>query len=348
MLVPARQLADVLSQTEFVPAAFRNRPDAIAAAILYGHELGITPMQALASIHVVEGRPAPSAELMRALILSAGHSLVVHEMSGTRVRVSGLRAGRPETERVTVDWNTDMARAAGLLGRKNWQNYPRAMLMARATGDLARVLFPDVVKGLGYVAEDEADVLAVESWAPEQPDQDKPRKALQRKRKPPVDTDATDLSPVRDMATSEPWAHAEPAPTSPPPVKVPPPRQGAVRPADTSKPVEDVPLPDVQPEQPPPEAPPPGFGPPLIGPGQLRAMHAALTRELGTASTREERLAMVSAILEHPVESTKDVTRDEAWMVLDTLASIADGSVPYAMDAETGAITVDRPPPPTE
>lgn len=220
VLAPARQLAEVIAQTEFVPKAMRGKPDVVTAAIMYGDELGLGPMQALAGMDVVEGKPRPSAELARALILRDGHTLTVHEATGTRVRVSGLRAGRPEAERVVIDWTLDMARAAGLVNKANWRSYPRAMLMARATGDLARVLFPDVIKGLGYLRESADDATVLNGWAgpeteaaPVAP----PVKAIQRRPRgsvPRVEPDdAPHDAPAPDVPPeTDPGAEATPDP----------------------------------------------------------------------------------------------------------------------------------------
>ena len=80
-------LAARLCGTEFVPKGLRGKPAAVLACMLTGQEMGIGPMQALTHIHVVDGRPTQSAELIRAQILRAGHRFSVREKSNDKVTV---------------------------------------------------------------------------------------------------------------------------------------------------------------------------------------------------------------------------------------------------------------------
>src|SRR5262245_66596690 len=64
------KLATYIAGTDFVPRAYRGQDAAVAAAILAGRELGIGPMTALQHLHVIDGRPAMSAQLMRALVFA--------------------------------------------------------------------------------------------------------------------------------------------------------------------------------------------------------------------------------------------------------------------------------------
>lgn len=151
----AWQIAHRLAGTEFVPTALRDKPEAVLACIMSGHELGIGPMQALQKIHVIEGRPALSAELMRALVMAQGHEIWFDAMSSTTVTIIGRR--RDQTRETKVTWTMDDAKRAGLSDRKNWRSYPMAMLMARATGTLCRAMFADTLAGFSYTVEELSD-----------------------------------------------------------------------------------------------------------------------------------------------------------------------------------------------
>lgn len=151
-----RELAGDLVDTDFVPKALRGKRGAVLACILTGQELGIGPMSSLAKVHVIEGRPALSAELMRAIILRAGHHLWLEESSATRVTIAGARKETPDhVTRIT--WTMDDAKRARVSNKDNWTKYPRAMLTARATGELARMVFPDVLAGISYTKEEVED-----------------------------------------------------------------------------------------------------------------------------------------------------------------------------------------------
>lgn len=156
MLEPVWQLSKRLERAgEFLPESFANRPEAIMAAILTGLEVGQGPLWSLRSIFVVNGRPGMYAEAQRALVLGAGHELWPVEQSGERVTMAGRRRGSEHTVQVT--WTLAEATKARLTTRNAaWQSYPRQMLTARATAELCRLLFADVIGGIA-AAEELAD-----------------------------------------------------------------------------------------------------------------------------------------------------------------------------------------------
>lgn len=154
VLADVGALAARIAGTEFVPRGLRDSVPAVAAAILYGREAGLSPMTALSQTHVIEGKPALSSEAMRGLVLRAGHQIQTLEATGAIVRMRGRRRGDEEWGSEVV-WTIDMARAAGLLGKNNWKNYPRQMLTARCSAELCHRDFPDVI--FGYRAAEELD-----------------------------------------------------------------------------------------------------------------------------------------------------------------------------------------------
>lgn len=146
------KLAQRVQKTPFVPKSMMGNPEHILACVLYGNELGLGPMQSLNSIHVIEGRAAASPELMRALVAKAGHRIDVTENSNEACTMKGSRADTGAE--ATVRWTLDDAKNANLQGKDNWKKYPRAMLVARTTSELCRLLFPDIIAGLSYTPEE--------------------------------------------------------------------------------------------------------------------------------------------------------------------------------------------------
>jgi hypothetical protein len=327
VLAPAAQLAERIAGTEFVPAAMRGKPDVVTACIMYGDEIGIGPMQALASIHVVEGRPQPSAELMRAMILRAGHSFVVEHADTELVRVSGRRADEPETARLTITWDLGQARQAGLLSRQNWVRYPRAMLLARASGDLARLKFPDVIKGLGYVAEDQPEDL--ESWAGQAAEAPAPQPALKRITRKPAQPPDVPIAPPVDRQPTQPVPLPEAVP------------QGEPEPT-TLDPWAQV---DVA-EPPAPVAPPaepPAAPPNAIGERMRRALMAQLSRiGIDHAKDRDMSLALMSALINRPVDSSKHLSRSDGLMLMRLLNDIETGALDWEYDTSSGQVHLAR------
>jgi hypothetical protein len=112
----------------------------------------------LLQLYVVKGKVGLSAQLMRAMVLHAGHSMTYIERNSERCTLRGKRRDGAELE---VAW--DLERAAGieadesgkvLTDKSNWRNYPAAMLDARATSELVRALFPDVLVWASYTPEE--------------------------------------------------------------------------------------------------------------------------------------------------------------------------------------------------
>lgn len=153
----ASALAEQIARSDFAPAGLRGKPEAVMAAMLQGHELGIGPMAALAEIGVINGKPCISAKLMRALVQRAGHDLWFEAKSNTKVTICGRRKDWPEDRVAKVTWTMDDAKTAGLAGGQNYRKYPRAMLGARATGEMCRDNFADVLGGLSYTPEELSD-----------------------------------------------------------------------------------------------------------------------------------------------------------------------------------------------
>ena len=151
----AYQVAERLVQSSFVPSSFQRKPVEAAAAILAGAEVGLSPMAALRAFDVIQGQAAPRAITLRAIVQSFGHEIEMLESTATRCRMRGKR--RDSQTWQTVTWTLDRAKDLALTSKDNWKKQPQAMLVARATSELARLIAADAILGIGYAAEEIVD-----------------------------------------------------------------------------------------------------------------------------------------------------------------------------------------------
>lgn len=169
-LVPATlrdalELADRLAASAFAPRDFRNKPGDVFAAIQFGAELGLLPLQALQSIAVVNGRPALYGDGALAVVESSGLLADIEETftgSGDdyaavcRVR----RVGRAWHER---RFSVADAKIARLWGKEGpWRTNPGRMLQMRARAFALRDRFADVLRGFG-IREELLDIEPLEA-----------------------------------------------------------------------------------------------------------------------------------------------------------------------------------------
>lgn len=147
----ASLLAQSLAKTSFA-GAYRNKPEEATAAILTGQELGLKPMASLKSIDVIQGQPALRAHAMRAIVQGKGHEIELIESDDTHCVMRGRRKGAEGWQQVV--WTIARARLLGLLGKGEWKKQPQTMLVARATGEICRLIASDALHGMPYAAEE--------------------------------------------------------------------------------------------------------------------------------------------------------------------------------------------------
>lgn len=147
--------AELLAQSDIIPAAYRRKPANIMVAALTGRSHGWDVMTAMRNGHVVEGTWALRPEAMLGLVRRAGHS-VTAEVGVDGATLHGKRCD--SGDELTVGFTIDDAKRAGLANKQVWRNYPQSMCYWRAVGMLCRFLFSDVTLGLMSAEEMGADI----------------------------------------------------------------------------------------------------------------------------------------------------------------------------------------------
>lgn len=151
------RFATVIAQTPFAPRDFKT-PESIAVAIAYGLELGLSPMQSLQNVAVINGKPSVYGDGMVAIVRASGLLADMRENTAgegdERTAICQVLRVGSQTPRVET-FSVKDAKRAGLWGKAGpWSTYPNRMLKMRARSWALRDEFADILKGV--IAAEEA------------------------------------------------------------------------------------------------------------------------------------------------------------------------------------------------
>ena len=171
-LTEAMKYAELMAKSEVVPKDYIGKPQNILVAVQMGMELGLSPLNSINSIAVINGRPTMWGDAVLAVIVDAevleesfGHGGIL-ELEPEEALKKGygqcqvLRKGWKEP--LVRKFTLEMAEKANLIKRGGdmapWTTYRGRMLQMRARSWALRDSCPDVLKGL-KIREEEQDVI---------------------------------------------------------------------------------------------------------------------------------------------------------------------------------------------
>ena len=139
-----REMGQVFAESGFFSDS-RGEAQAVVK-IMAGRELGLPPIVAMTSIHIVKGRVSVSAQAMGAIIKRTGqydYRVAEHTTKKCVIEFFKDSASIGKSEFTMED-----AQAAGLAQQDTWKKYPRNLLFARALSNGARWHCPHLILGV--------------------------------------------------------------------------------------------------------------------------------------------------------------------------------------------------------
>ncbi len=142
-----REIAGAIAQSGLF--GIKTEQQAYALMLIADAE-GLHPATVAQDYDVIQGRPARKTHSVLARFQSAGGKVDWIELTETRAKAEFTH---PKGGSVVIEWSIEMAKRAGLTGKDNWRNYPRAMLRARCIAEGVRAVFPGAIGGALLVEE---------------------------------------------------------------------------------------------------------------------------------------------------------------------------------------------------
>lgn len=185
--------AKAVCQSDIIPTVYRGKPANILVAVGYGAPLGLTPMQSLQDISVINGKPTASASFIASHVRMAGHKLRINkDEKALSVTATIVRSDDPDYP-ISVTRDKAWAQQMGLLNKDNYRKQPLTMLTWRAITAVAREACPEILYGVQYSPDElhdldtNSDVRAEVVDDEQQPSRQKRRGYESRARQNPVE-----------------------------------------------------------------------------------------------------------------------------------------------------------------
>ncbi|MFW6057930.1 MAG: hypothetical protein ACOC9W_03645 [Persicimonas sp.] len=142
----------IVIQSDLCPRHIKSPADAMLI-IQRGAELGLSAVNALQNLNVISGKVTMPAALAVGVVKAseACEYFTCIESTDEYSTWETKRRGNPEATRYTFSKHD--AQVAGLWGSGTWRKYPRNLLAARASMNLARMEYQDVLVGV-YTPEE--------------------------------------------------------------------------------------------------------------------------------------------------------------------------------------------------
>jgi hypothetical protein len=185
----------MLSKTDFVPKAFRGKPDSIMVVGAMGARLGVDVFSAMAGIADINGRPSVWGDLLLAVCMNNPHFEDCLESFEGKPYEDTFRAvciaKRKGREPIVRSFSVIEAKEAGLWKKEGpWSKTPQRQMQMRARAFALRDTFADTLAGFKMAEEmADADPIDVTSTATVH-DEPKPGKVRTVKDKAPTDAQA--------------------------------------------------------------------------------------------------------------------------------------------------------------
>lgn len=159
----AQRVATALSSSALVPQAYQKNIPNTLVAMEYAHRIKMSVFAVMQNLHVIHGKPSPSASFIIGAINACGR------FKPLKFRMSGTG-----DQRACVAWTTDetgevlespavtiqMAKDEGWHGRNGskWKTMPELMLRYRAAAFFGRLYAPEILLGM-QTAEEREDII---------------------------------------------------------------------------------------------------------------------------------------------------------------------------------------------